>query len=287
MSVLHALTIDVEDYFQVSAFEHFVERAQWAEYESRVEANTRRVLKLLERHRTLATFFVLGWVAEKYPHLVQEIQAQGHEIGSHGYWHRLIYEQSPDEFREDVRLAKTVLSQITGLEITAYRAPSFSITRQSLWALEILAAEGYGVDSSIFPVRHDRYGIPNAPTHFHPIETPSGPLWECPPSVLTVGRFNLPIAGGGYFRLCPWSWTRRFLKRATNSEQPFLLYLHPWEFDPDQPRLGIGSRLTRFRHYVNLSKTESKLDRLLAEFQFGRLSDVLSHQQSNQLVGKH
>jgi polysaccharide deacetylase family protein (PEP-CTERM system associated) len=287
MSVQHALTIDVEDYFQVSAFEHSVQRTQWAEYESRVEANTRRVLRLLERHQTLATFFVLGWVAEKYPQLVREIQAAGHEIASHGYWHRLIYQQTPAEFREDIRLAKSVLSQITGQDIVAYRAPSFSITKESLWALEILAEEGYSVDSSIFPVRHDRYGIPEAPTRFHPRATAHGTIWECPPSVLTLGRVNVPVAGGGYFRLCPLSWTRHFLKRASSSGQPFLLYLHPWEFDPNQPRLAIGSRLTRFRHYVNLSTTESKLDRLLSEFQFARLSDVLSQQQNDLLVAKH
>jgi polysaccharide deacetylase family protein (PEP-CTERM system associated) len=287
MSVEHALTIDVEDYFQVSAFEHSVQRSQWTEYESRVEANTRRVLRLLERHQTLATFFVLGWVAEKYPHLVREIQAPGHQIASHGYWHRLIYEQTPAEFREDVRLAKSVLSHITGQDITAYRAPSFSITKKSLWALEILAEEGYSVDSSIFPVRHDRYGIPDAPTHFHPLDTAAGTIWECPPSVLSLGKINVPVAGGGYFRLCPLSWTRHFLKRATSSGQPFVLYLHPWEFDPDQPRLAIGSRLTRFRHYVNLSTTESKLDRLLSEFRFARLSDVLSRQQDDLLVAKH
>lgn len=287
MSVTHALTIDVEDYFQVSAFEHFVPRAQWADYKSRVEANTRRVLRLLERHQTLATFFVLGWVAEKYPHVVREIQSAGHEVASHGYWHRLIYQQTPAEFREDIRLAKSVLSQITGQEITAYRGPSFSITKESLWALEVLVEEGYAVDSSIFPVRHDRYGIPDAPTQFHSLETPAGTIWECPPSVLTLGNINVPVAGGGYFRLCPLSWTRHFLRRSTNSGKPFLLYLHPWELDPDQPRLAIGSRLTRFRHYVNLASTESKLDRLLSEFRFARLSDVLGQLQSHQLVAKH
>jgi len=276
MSLLHALTIDVEDYFQVSAFEHAIARSQWDDFESRVEANTFRILDLLAQHQTHATFFVLGWIAEKHPQLVRTILERGHEIASHGYWHRLIYDQTPDDFRKDIRLAKEVLTQITGHDVSAYRAPSFSITNKSLWALQILAEEGYRVDSSIFPIRHDRYGIPDSPTEFHAVETNAGRIWECPPTVLTLGGFNVPVAGGGYFRLFPLAWSRRMLLRANRENRPFLMYLHPWEFDPAQPRLGIGSRITQFRHYVNLSSTEYKLARLLSEFRFGRLSDVLA-----------
>jgi polysaccharide deacetylase family protein (PEP-CTERM system associated) len=194
----------------------------------------------------------------------------------------LIYDQTPEDFRADIRQAKELLSQLTGQPITAYRAPSFSITSRSLWALEILAEEGYKVDSSIFPVHHDRYGIPTAETRFHPLTTPSGTLWECPPAVVSLGKVNLPVAGGGYFRLCPLSWTRHCVRRMGSLGRPFLLYLHPWEFDPAQPRLPVGSCMAHFRHYVNLSTTERKLERLIQEFRFARLSDVLSAVRNEQ-----
>ncbi|NQT13344.1 MAG: DUF3473 domain-containing protein, partial [Planctomycetes bacterium] len=266
-SKLNAFTVDVEDYFQVSAFEKDVPRSKWDLYEIRVVESTRRILDLLNRHNVRATFFVLGWVARRYPNLVREIHGSGHEIGSHGYWHRLIYEQSSPEFRRDLVQSRDALADVLGTPITAYRAPSFSITARSLWALEILAEEGFTVDSSIVPTHHDRYGIPGANGEIHRIETPAGPLWECPPPVVKLGPITLPVGGGGYFRLYPWSWTRHFLSRIhRNGRGPFVFYVHPWEIDPQQPRLPAGSRISRFRHRVNLSRTEAKLDLLLAEF---------------------
>lgn len=278
---LSAFTVDVEDYFQVSAFEGTVRRDAWDRYECRVVANTRRVLRLLDRHDVRATFFVLGWVASRYPQLVREIDNAGHEIGSHSFWHRLIYRQTPEEFREDLRQSRDVLGNILGKPVTAFRAPSFSITAESLWALEILAEEGFQVDSSIFPINHDRYGIPSTERWPHRRETTFGSLWEVPPSVLRIASVSLPVAGGGYFRLYPAAWTLFCLRRFQRARRPFVFYIHPWEFDPDQPRIPVNSRLSRFRHYVNLSRTEAKVDRLLRAGLFGKLSEVLGQHQDN------
>jgi polysaccharide deacetylase family protein (PEP-CTERM system associated) len=283
MQITNAFTVDVEDYFQVSAFEKHVRRDHWDRWESRVEANTHRILSLLERHGVKATFFILGWVADRHPRLVREIHDCGHEVGSHGYWHRLVYELSPAEFREDLRRSRRALEDAAGARVTAHRAASFSITSRSLWALEILVEEGFSVDSSIFPIHHDRYGIPRAEPRLHRLPTPSGELWEFPPSVARMARMNLPVSGGGYFRLLPLFWTHYCLGRINRRErQPFVFYVHPWEIDPHQPRrnaqgeLAARSRLSRFRHYVGLAKNEGKLDRLLARFHFGRLSDVIA-----------
>ena len=276
--VLNAFTVDVEDYFQVSAFEKHVPRDQWDRWESRVVPNTHRVLELLDRHSVKATFFVLGWVAERYPHLVREIHSSGHEIGSHGFWHRLIYEQTPEEFRADLRRSRDVLQDVIGGPVTAHRAASFSITNRSLWALEILVEEGFLVDSSVFPVRHDRYGIPGAEPRLHRIATAAGPLWEFPPSVVRLVGMNLPVSGGGYFRLYPLAWTLYCLRRINRAErQPHIFYVHPWELDPEQPRIDAASRTARFRHYVNLGRNEQKLDQLLRHLRFGRLCDVIAH----------
>ena len=274
--ILNAFTVDVEDYFQVSAFEKCVDRGQWGEYESRVVSNTHRLLELLERHRVKATFFVLGWVARRAGQLLRDIQLCGHEIGSHGYWHRLIYQQSPDEFRNDLRQSCAVLEDAVGCPVSAYRAPSFSITKQSLWALEILVEEGFRVDSSVFPIHHDRYGIPGARLGPHRLTTAAGGLWEFPPSVVRMAGMRLPVGGGGYFRLFPLSWTLYGLRRINRVQrQPFVCYVHPWEFDPEQPRIR-GPRLSRFRHYVNLSQNARKLDGLLGQFRFGRLRDLVA-----------
>jgi polysaccharide deacetylase family protein (PEP-CTERM system associated) len=282
MQVLNAFTVDVEDYYQVSAFEKHVRRDQWDQWESRVEANTRRILDLLDRHNVKGTFFVLGWVAERHQKLLGEIRARGHELGSHGYWHRLIYEQSPSEFREDLRRARDVVEDATGVRVTSYRAPSFSITARSLWALEILAEEGFRVDSSIFPIHHDRYGIPDAEPRLHRLTTAAGPLWEFPPSVARIARMNLPVSGGGYFRLYPLFWTCRCLGRINRRErEPFVFYVHPWELDPEQPRIPARSRLSRFRHYVGLKHNERKLDGLLTSFRFGRISDAIEERQAS------
>lgn len=277
MSIVNALTVDVEDYFQVSAFEDDIDRHAWDGYESRVVGNTQRLLDLLEQHGVRATFFVLGWVAHRFPKLVRDVHEAGHEIGSHSYWHRLVYRLSPEEFREDLRLSRAVIEDAIGERVTSYRAPSFSITAGSLWALRVLVEEGFRVDSSIFPIRHDRYGIPGALRHVHSIDTPSGPIWEFPASVARFGWLNVPVSGGGYFRLYPFSWTHFCLRRINRSaDQPFVFYLHPWEHDTGQPRLKAGSRLSRFRHYVNLSGTQRKLEALLGTFRFGRLCDVVA-----------
>ena len=279
MPVLNAFTVDVEDYFQVSAFEKDVSRHDWDRYDCRVVENTQRMLELLDRHGVRATFFVLGWIAERYPELVQQIHAAGHEIGSHGYWHRLIYEQTPEEFRDDLCRSRDILMDIIGQRIEAYRAPSFSVTKQSLWALEILVEEGFQIDSSVFPIHHDRYGIPGAEPRLHVIETPAGPLWEFPPSVAKIAGLHVPVGGGGYFRLSPLRWTCRYLRRINRAEgQPFMFFVHPWELDPGQPRIQTHSRLSRFRHYVNLSSNERKLTALLQRFRFGRLCDVIGRQ---------
>jgi len=276
-AILNAFTVDVEDYFQVSAFEKHIHRDQWDRWESRVEANTHRVLQLLDRHGVKATFFVLGWVADRHPQLVREIHGAGHEIASHGFWHRLIYNQSPDEFRADLRLSRDLLQEIVGRPVTAYRAPSFSITRRSLWALQILVEEGFRVDSSIFPIRHDRYGVPGARTAIHEQPTPAGPIWEFPPAVARFGQFHVPVSGGGYFRLFPLSWTLRWLTQINRAgREQFIFYVHPWEIDPGQPRMRQASPRSRFRHYLNLARTERRLDALLRQVRFARVCDVIN-----------
>jgi polysaccharide deacetylase family protein (PEP-CTERM system associated) len=271
---LNALTIDVEDYYHVSGFERVVDRAAWDGFEPRVEANTRRLLDVLAEADVRATFFVLGWVAKRHPGLVRAIRAAGHEVGCHSYAHRLIYEQTPEEFRADLRRACRVLEDTLGEPVRAYRAPSFSITARSLWALDVLAEEGIRIDSSIYPTHHDRYGIPGTPLGPHALERPAGTIWEFPPPVWKIWGYPLPAGGGGYFRLYPYALTRRALRAINAAGRPFAAYLHPWEIDPGQPRLRPG-RLTAFRHYVNLHRTEGRLVRLLRDFAFDTLSAAL------------
>ena len=281
MQILNAFTVDVEDYYQVSAFDDIVERSQWGEYESRVVANTQRLLDLLDGHQVKATFFILGWTAERHPELVREIDDRGHDIGSHSYWHRLIYSLDPETFRTDLRRSKQVIEDITGKPITSFRAPSFSVTEKSLWALDILAEEGIETDSSIFPIYHDRYGIPDAQQELHQIETSGGSLWEFPVSVRRLGGVNWPISGGGYFRLYPVGWTIRGLARLNEKMgEPFIFYVHPWEIDPKQPRVPVKKRMARFRHYVNLASTFDKLDTLLKRFSFGTVDAVIKQKQA-------
>jgi polysaccharide deacetylase family protein (PEP-CTERM system associated) len=281
--LLNALTIDVEDYYHVSAFERCVSRAGWDSLAPRVVASTERILRLLDTHRVRATFFILGWVAQRQPGLVRTIHRAGHEIGSHGHEHRLIYDQSPDEFRADLKRSCDVLQNILGLRVLAYRAPSFSITSRSLWALDVLIEEGFELDSSIYPVRHDRYGLPGARLEPHRLERPRGSIWEFSPPVWRVLGWPLPIGGGGYFRLYPYALTRRGLGRINAAGRPFAVYLHPWEFDPDQPRLRAGW-LTSFRHYVGLGRTADRFERLLNDFSFGTLSESLTELLG---VGQH
>jgi polysaccharide deacetylase family protein (PEP-CTERM system associated) len=277
-AVVNAMTVDVEDYFHVSAFDRVLSRDDWPAQESRVEANTERLLALLAEHRVRATCFVLGWVAERWPGLVKAIAAGGHEVASHGYWHRLVYTQTPDQFREDLRRARAVIENASGIRVRGYRAPSFSITAKSLWALDVLAEEGYDYDASIFPIRHDRYGLPSAPRHIFRVHCGTRDLVEVPGSTVRVAGVKVPMAGGGYFRLLPYAWTRWGIARLNRVErQPAVFYLHPWEIDPDQPRLAANA-LGRFRHYRNLHRTEGRLRRLLEEFRFAPLGEVLPTQ---------
>jgi len=276
---MHCLSFDVEEHFQVSAFWSEARRQRWDKYESRVENNTRKLVELLAKHHTKATFFVLGWVAERYPGLVKVLVGQGHEIASHGYGHELVTTQSPEQFRHDVRRAKYILEDMTGSPVLGYRAPSFSITKDTLWALPILVEEGYLYDSSVFPIVHDRYGMPGAIATCHEIATSAGPLWEIPLSTAKIAGCRIPVAGGGYFRLFPYTLLRWLLRRVEGTGQPLVIYLHPWELDPAQPRMS-GPLLSQFRHYLNLGKTERRLSSMLDDFSFGPLRDLLGEIRS-------
>jgi polysaccharide deacetylase family protein (PEP-CTERM system associated) len=236
-------------------------------------ANTEKLLELLATSGQRATFFVLGWVAERYPSLVRRIASGGHEIASHGYGHELITGQTPTAFREDIRKAKEILENILSQSVLGYRAPSFSITKDTMWAPQILVEEGYVYDSSIFPVFHDRYGIPSANPKAHQLSTSSGVLWEVPPSTVKYMGVRLPVAGGGYFRLYPYTILRAMLRKLEGEGCPLVMYMHPWEFDPGQPKME-GSLVSRIRHYLNLDKTESRLQSLLRDFFFAPISEV-------------
>ena len=274
--IKNALTIDVEDYFQVAALAEAVKPEDWHSMDYRVEKNTDRILGLLDDKGLKATFFTLGWVAQKSPELVQRIHAAGHEVASHGYSHQLVYNQKPDTFRDETRRSKQLLEDITGAPITGYRAASYSITAQSRWALDILCEEGFTWDSSIFPVHHDRYGMPGTPHEPYMLKAPGGGLLkEFPLSTCPIGNYRLPIAGGGYFRLYPYWLSRWGLGRINRAGQPFIFYLHPWEVDPEQPRLKV-SALSRFRHYNNLNKCMKRLEKLVGDFSFGTVSEVLA-----------
>jgi len=335
--MLNILTIDLEDYFMVSAFEGVVKREDWKNYESRIERNTYRLLDLLNHsscNPIRATFFCIGWVAERHPQFIREIHQRGHEIACHSYDHRRIYHMSPDEFREDIRKSRKILEDIVGEEVIGYRAPSYSITNKSQWAFEILAEEGFKYDSSIFPIHHDLYGMPDAPRfpfvislnennnfefsmlncefntaslnncstaapNINPSSDVSAPqhgntaaplegitpnseprtpncLLEFPLSTIKVFGQNFPISGGGYFRLFPYDLIKYGLKRINEKEnKPFVFYLHPWGIDPEQPRInGLSSR-SKFRHYVNLDKTEEKFGRLLKDFNFSSVKEIM------------
>lgn len=267
-------TVDVEDYFQVSAFASVISTNDWDHYECRVEANTRRVLEIAAKENTTGTFFILGWVAQRYPELVKEIQNAGHEIGCHSHWHQLVYELGPERFQFDLRESRDVLEQLTGTAVTLYRSPSFSITEKSLWALDILVEEGFTIDSSIYPVKHDRYGIPASPTLPYKIQTAAGSITEVPGMVCKIGKANIPVGGGGYLRLLPWTFTERLLRRVRKEDRPLNVYIHPWEFDPDQPRIAASWK-SKFRHYQNLKTTASKITRMLQTFDLTTMSNVV------------
>lgn len=267
--VTNALSVDVEDYFQVSAFEGTVARSAWDRMPGRVERNVDRLLEMLGRHGCRATFFTLGWVAQRHPALVRRIAESGHEVASHGYGHRRATDQVPHEFYDDIVRAKQVLEDIVGGEVQGYRAPSFSISSRNLWAFDCIARAGYRYSSSVYPVHHDHYGMPEAPRFPHRL--PNG-LLEVPLTTARMFGVNLPAAGGGYFRLVPYPLTRWAIERVNRQDRrPAIFYLHPWEIDPEQPRID-GARLrARFRHYLNLGKTEPRLKRLFSDFRWDRV----------------
>ena len=291
-AIVHAMTVDVEDYFHVQAFSREVRRERWDEYPLRVETNTHRLLDLFDEFDVKATFFTLGWVARKCPRLVEEIVRRGHELACHSYWHRLVYDLEPDEFRRDTEEATRALEDAGQTKLRGYRSPSFSITKRSLWALEVLAECGYHYDSSIFPVRHDVYGFPEFPrfpvsvewsepgaseppaSDATPDATSSG-IVEFPPCTIRVFGTNLPGPGGGYLRLLPLRYSLWALKRLeTRDGRPGTIYLHPWEIDPEQPRLE-GRLKSRLRHYTGLARTEARLRTLMRRFRFAPMGKIL------------
>lgn len=275
--IANALTIDVEDYYQVAAFSNIVDYQDWDRHQSRVEKNTSHILQIFADAGVKATFFVLGWVASRHPGIVREIVSEGHEVACHGYSHQLIYRQSPDVFRRETIDAKSLLEDQAQCPVRGYRAASYSITKQSLWALDILNECGFEYDSSIFPIRHDRYGIPDAEQQPHVHTTPNGgSIVEFPVTALDLRLMKLPLGGGGYFRLFPYWLTRSGLRWInTRNRMPFIFYLHPWEIDIEQPRLN-GTWFSRFRHYNNLERCEPRLKALLNDFEFAPVKDVLA-----------
>lgn len=279
-STIDGLSVDLEDYYQVEAFASQISRSEWPSLPSRIRQNTARTLALLERTGCRATFFVLGWLAEREPELIRELVDAGHEIACHSHLHRRLQTLKPSEFRQDLRRSRNAIEDASGTKVIGFRAPTFSITKQSLWALDILAEEGFEYDSSIFPIRHDSYGIPDAPRSAHEIQLPSGQtIWEIPPSTVRMGRMNVPFGGGGYLRLMPMFFTRWAIETVHRRDrQPIIVYFHPWELDPEQPRMK-GSWKSQLRHYRGLDKTEARLDEILSRGRFQPLSNFVKRPQ--------
>lgn len=273
-NITNAMTVDVEDYFQVSAFENHVAKSQWDSLPRRVETNTLRILDIFAEYQVKATFFTLGWVAERHPELIRRIVSEGHELASHGYEHIRVTEQSPQLFKEDVKRTKRLLEDLGGREVVGYRAASYSIGAKNLWALEVLQEEGYQYSSSIYPVKHDLYGMPSAPRFaFYPENAPQ--LLEIPITTMNVLGRNVPCGGGGFFRLYPYlfsKWAYRYIN--TVEKQPGIFYFHPWEIDPDQPKQQNLPFKSRFRHYLNLNKMEGRLNSLLTDFSWDSMQNV-------------
>ena len=272
---INAFSVDVEDYYHVSAFDQVISRHQWPGYKSRVVQSSQRLLQILADRSVTATFYILGYVAEQHPQLVKDIAAAGHEIGCHSYWHRRDNELSREEFREDTMRCKSLLEDLSGQAVTNYRAPSFSITSKANWAWDVLADLGFHIDSSLCPARHGE----EAPLGPHQIMTDSGSIWQFPISAKAYGRFRLPISGGGYFRLLPLQWNIRQLQQVNLAGRPFVFYIHPWEIDHEQPRLRVGKLRARMRHYVRLHETALKLRQLLAAFQFSTVKTLIQSAQ--------
>jgi len=272
-AIRNAMTVDVEDYFHVSVFERHIDRSEWDRLPSRVERNSDRLLAVLAGHGVRGTFFVLGWIAERHPALLRRIADAGHEVASHGYSHVRATEQTPAEFREDASRTKRILEDTIGARVDGYRAASFSIGAGNLWALDVLGEVGYRYSSSIYPVRHDLYGMPDAPRS--PFRHNGAGILEIPLTTVRLLGQNLPSSGGGYFRLLPYRYSQWALQRVNAAEgRPGVFYCHPWEFDPDQPRQqGIGLR-ARLRHYTNLGRMEARFHRLLTDFRWGRMDEI-------------
>jgi len=273
MAMANAMTIDVEDYFQVSALAPYIARSEWDTLDGRVEENVDRILEMLDEYGTHATFFTLGWIAERYPGLIRRIVAGGHELASHGFAHQRASEQNPASFFSDIQLAKILLEDLTSVEVSGYRAPSFSIGPGNAWAFECIERAGYRYSSSVYPIRHDHYGVPDAPRFAHDVRQR---LLEVPVTTMRLFGRNWPAGGGGYFRLLPYATSRWLLRRVNRVDrQPAIFYFHPWEIDPAQPRVpGIDAK-TRFRHYLNLDRMERRLRKLLFDFEWGRVDAVM------------
>ena len=271
-SICNALTIDVEDYFQVSAFAPYIRRDQWTSQECRVERNVDRILGMLAERDVKATFFTLGWVAERYPSLARRIVAGGHELASHGYGHERASDLSPEAFRQDVTRAKQLLEDLSGEPVRGYRAPSFSIGTGNLWAFDTLAQAGYAYSSSVYPIKHDHYGMPDSPRFAYRL---SNGVLEVPVTTVRMMNRNLPSSGGGYFRLLPYAWSRWLLRRVNSHDrEAAVFYFHPWEIDVGQPRVAGIDAKTRFRHYVNINRMEDRLRQLLQDFRWGRMDQI-------------
>jgi len=272
-SQVHAMTCDVEDYFQVSAFDGIVPRSRWTDVECRIPRNVDRALQLFADSGAKATFFALGWVAENYPQVIRRIVEEGHELASHGMSHLRVWSQNPDEFRADASRARELLEQVGGVSVTGYRAASWSIDKRTPWAHEILSEAGYKYSSSVYPVSHDHYGVPGAPRYPHVVD--GAGIMEIPPSTARILGRNIPVSGGGYFRLFPLSLSKRFIdQQQRNESHPYIFYFHPWELDPEQPRLTDASLKSRFRHYLNLERFEARLVNLLRSYRWGRMDEI-------------
>ncbi len=268
----NAMSIDVEDYFQVSAFAPHIRREDWSGLECRVERNIGRILELLADQQVKATFFTLGWIAERYPQVVRAIVAGGHELASHGYGHERASDLNPAAFLADIASAKKLLEDLGGVPVVGYRAPSFSIGKGNLWDFDVLLDAGYRYSSSVYPIAHDHYGMPDSPRFAYPVRDG---LLEIPVTTLRLGARNLPSSGGGYFRLLPYALSRWMMRRVNEVDgEPAVFYFHPWEIDPDQPRIAGIDAKTRFRHYVNISRTEGRIARLLQDFRWGRMDEI-------------
>lgn len=272
---VNAMTVDVEDYFQVSAFEGHILKDQWEKMDCRVQKNTERILDLFEESGVTASFYVLGWIAERFPQLIRRIVESGHELASHGYSHVRVVEQTPHQFRQDITRTKGLLEDVGGTEVLGYRAASYSIGSDNLWALDVLEDAGYLYSSSIYPIKHDMYGMPEAPRF--PFRLRENGILEIPVTTVTIWNKKIPCGGGGYFRLFPYMFSRWAIRKVNrHDQQPAIFYFHPWEIDPGQPKIRGISMKTRFRHYLNLSRVEGRLKCLLADFKWDRVDHVYS-----------